>query len=317
VNGEKVDNGPLPERLGDALRYGPFHRALREAIEYRGLSLTRITAHLERLGVKIGQSTLSYWQRGLRHPEGARSVDSVRALETVLRLPSDSLVVLIGPRQRAGKQDEVVPKFTEVSRVWQDAPALLAEFDAAPETKTNADLRIDAVHDYIQLGPHREQRSQTTRFVVTAARSGPDRYFATHGGDEGCLIDRAEISTAEGCRLGRVRRQPASGVMAMEFLFDRRLAEGETHVFCFTITDGSGGPSPGIQRTFLRGVGTYLAQLAFHRRAMPSRVVRQYRAREGADPLGTEGLVLGLGRVTSGYFTNLPAGLAEVLIEWT
>jgi hypothetical protein len=311
-----LDIGPLPERLGDALRYGPFHRALREAIEFRGLSLTRITAHLDRLGVKIGQSTLSYWQRGLRHPEVPRSIDTVRALETVLRLPADSLVVLIGPRQRAGKPDEVVPKFTEVSRVWEDAPALLAEFDGGPETKTNSDLRIDAVHDYIQLGPHREQRTQTTRFVVTALRSGPDRIFATHGGDEGCLIDRAELTTAEGCRLGRVRRQPASGVMAMEFLFDRRLAEGETHVFCFTINDGSGGQSPGVQRTFLRGVGTYLVQLAFHRRAMPSRCIRQFRAREGSEPVGSENVVCGLGRVASGYFTNLPAGLAEIFIEW-
>lgn len=311
-----MDSGPLPERLSDALRYGPFHRALREAIEYRGLSLTRITAHLGRLGVKIGQSTLSYWQRGLRHPEVPRSIDTVRALETVLRLPSDSLVVLIGPRQRAGKPDEVVPRFIEVSQVWQDAPALLAEFDLDSETKTNPDLRIESVHDFITLGAHREQRTQTTRFVVTALRAGPDRYFGTHGGDEGCAIDRAEINTAEGCRLGRVRARPESGVMAMEFLFDRRLAEGETHVFSFTINDGSGGPSPGMQRTFLRGVGSYLVQLNFNRRAMPSKCIRQFRAREGSQPVGTEGLVCGLGRVASGYFTDLPAGLAEVLIEW-
>jgi hypothetical protein len=311
-----VDNGPLPERLGDALRYGPFHRALREAIEYRGLSLTRITAHLQRLGVKIGQSTLSYWQRGLRHPEVPRSIDTVRALETVLRLPPDSLVVLIGPRQRGVRADEVVPKFTDVSRNWQRATDLMTEFDVLPENKTNADLRIGSVHDYITLGPHQEQRTQTTRFVVTAARSGPDRYFATFGGDEGCLIDRTEISTAEGCRLGRVRHTPEKGVMAMELLFDRRLNEGETHVFCFTITDGSGGASPGMERTFLRGVGSYLVQHAFHRRALPSRVIRQFRAREGAEPVGVEGLVCGLGRVTSGYFTDLPAGMASVQIEW-
>jgi hypothetical protein len=311
-----VDIGPLPERLGDALRYGPFHRALREAIEFRGLSLTRITAHLERLGVKIGQSTLSYWQRGLRHPEVPRSIDTVRALETVLRLPTDSLVVLIGPRPRAGKPETVVPKLIEVSRKWEDAPALLAEFDAAPETKTNADLRIDSVHDYIQFGPDREMRAQTARFVVTAARSGPDRYYATHRGDKDCNIDQTVITPAEGCRVGRVRRQSVSGSMAMELLFDRRLSEGETHVFCFTIGDGLGGTSPGIERTFLRGVGSYLVQLAFEPQAMPSRVIRQFRAREGAEPVGTEGLVCGLGRVTSGYFTNLPAGLAEVHIEW-
>jgi len=312
-----VDTGPLPERLVDALRYGPFHRALREAIEVRGLSLTRITAHLDRLGVKIGQSTLSYWQRGLRHPEVPRSIDTVRALEMVLRLPADSLVVLIGPRQRLSRADEVVPRFIELSRQWEDAPALLAEIDAAPETKTNADLRIESVHDYLQLGPEREIRAQTTRFVVTALRAGPDRYFATHRGDKGSEIEKSEVTPAEGCRLGRVRRSEASGSMALELLFDRRLAEGETHVFCFTLANGLGvGPAPGVERTFLRGVGTYLVQLAFHRKAMPSRVIRRFRAREGAEPVGTEGLVCGLGRVSSGFFTNLPAGLAEVHIEW-
>ncbi|TCO65691.1 hypothetical protein [Actinocrispum wychmicini] len=312
-----MDTGPLPERLSDALRYGPFHRALREAIECRGLSLTRITAHLDRLGVKIGQSTLSYWQRGLRHPEVPRSIDTVRALETVLRLPTDSLVVLIGPRQRADRAGEVVPKFIEVSKVWEDVADLLAEFEAAPESKTNADLRIEAVHDYIHLGPEREMRTQTTRFVVTALRSGPDRYFATQRGDKGSEIERSELSTAEGCRLGRVRHSPLSESMALELLFDRRLNQGETHVFCFTFANNLGvGPSPGMERTFLRGAGSYLVQLAFHRKAMPSKVIRQFRAREGTEPVGTEGLVCGLGRVTSGYFTNLPAGLAEVLIEW-
>lgn len=312
-----METGPLPERLSDALRYGPFHRALREAIECRGLSLTRITAHLDRLGVKIGQSTLSYWQRGLRHPEVPRSIDTVRALETVLRLPADSLVVLIGPRQRAGRPVEVVPKLIEVSTQWEDAPALLAEFESEPQAEPNPDLRIEAVHDHISFGPEGEFRAQTTRFVVTASRSGPDRYFATQRGDKGCEIERAEVTTAEGCRLGRVRRSTATGSMAIELLFDRRLGEGETHVFCFTMANGLGvGPSPGMERTFLRGVGSYLVQLSFHRKAMPSRVIRQFRAREGTEPVGTEGLVCGLGRVTSGWFTNLPAGLAEVHIEW-
>ena len=48
-------------------------------------SLARLRAHLEQLGVQVGQSTLSYWQRGLRHPEVPRAISTVRALESVLR----------------------------------------------------------------------------------------------------------------------------------------------------------------------------------------------------------------------------------------
>ncbi|HWO64663.1 MAG TPA: hypothetical protein VNO31_31965, partial [Umezawaea sp.] len=91
----------MPASLAETLRYGPFHRALRDAIAFRGLSLARLRAHIEQLGVQVGQSTLSYWQRGLRHPEVPRAIPTVRALEVVLKLPTDSLTSLIGPRPPA------------------------------------------------------------------------------------------------------------------------------------------------------------------------------------------------------------------------
>ena len=93
---EPTPPAELDANLVEALRYGPFPRALRTAIAHRGLSLARLGAHLDRMGVHVGQSTLSYWQRGLRHPEVPRALSALRALERVLALPPDSLVVLVG-----------------------------------------------------------------------------------------------------------------------------------------------------------------------------------------------------------------------------
>lgn len=59
-------------QLDSALRGGPFHVALRAAIAARGLPLQRVQHHLSRHGVKVGVTSLSYWQQG----PGARSVRS-------------------------------------------------------------------------------------------------------------------------------------------------------------------------------------------------------------------------------------------------
>lgn len=58
--------------LDTALRGGPFHVALRAAIAARGLPLQRVQHHLSRYGVKVGVTSLSYWQQG----HGARSAPS-------------------------------------------------------------------------------------------------------------------------------------------------------------------------------------------------------------------------------------------------
>ncbi|MFD5660064.1 hypothetical protein ACFWHX_22630, partial [Streptomyces hirsutus] len=55
-------------KLDSALRGGPFHVALRAAIAARGLPLQRVQHHLSRHGVKVGVTSLSYWQQGARRP---------------------------------------------------------------------------------------------------------------------------------------------------------------------------------------------------------------------------------------------------------
>lgn len=303
--------GGLPTPLAETLRYGPFHRALREAIAHRGLSLARLRAHLEQLGVQVGQSTLSYWQRGLRHPEVPRAISTVRALESVLRLPPSSLLDLIGPRTANTYAPRPVA-------TWPEPAPLLATFDSVPEAaRGNADLEVLSVHDTVQLGMHREQRSITTRLVVRAVRQGPDRYLAVHRGDDGSLIENAMVRAGEGCRQGRLRRESASRNLAVEMLFDRRLSAGEEHVFSFTIVDDTGGASPGHHRTFRDTSGSYLVQLSFHRRAMPARCLKQFRASADATPVDVEELVCGLGGVVSAYFGDVGPGIAGIAVEWS
>lgn len=301
-----LPTGGLPASLAETLRYGPFHRALRDAIAHRGLSLARLRAHLEQRGVHVGQSTLSYWQRGLRHPEVPRAITTVRALEAVLALPPDSLTALINPRPPAPRPVPVT---------WADTAPLLAEFDAIPESsRSNADLEMLCVHDAVLIGGQQEQRVVTTRLVVRALRAGPDRYLAVHQGDEGSVIDSAVIRPGEGCRQGRLRRQKRS--LAVELLFDRRLAEGEEHVFSFTIVDDTGGPTPGHHRTFREPCHSYLVQLGFHRKAMPARCTKQFRRDPDSTPVHVDELVCGLGGVVSAYFADVGPGTAGVSVEW-
>ncbi|MEU3649621.1 hypothetical protein AB0E59_40060 [Lentzea sp. NPDC034063] len=306
-----LPTGGLPTPLAETLRYGPFHRALREAIAHRGLSLARLRAHLEQLGVQVGQSTLSYWQRGLRHPEVPRAISTVRALETVLRLPPSSLLDLIGPRNANTYAPRPVA-------TWPEPAPLLATFDSVPEAaRGNADLEVLSVHDTVQIGMHREQRSITTRLVVRAVRQGPDRYLAMHHGDEGSLIENALVRSGEGCRQGRLRRESASRNLAVEMLFDRRLAAGEEHVFSFTIADDTGSATPGHHRTFRDTCGSYLVQLSFHRRAMPARCMKQFLASADATPVDVDELVCGLGGVVSAYFGDVGPGIAGIAVEWS
>ncbi|MCO1580166.1 helix-turn-helix domain-containing protein [Crossiella sp. SN42] len=308
----------VPEGLADALRYGPFHRALRESISCRGLSLARLTAHLRRLGISTGQSTLSYWQRGLRHPEVPGSLPTVRALETVLRLPSDSLVVLLGPQHRPpGADREKLTSFADLVEVGKITADLLEELDAAPEVhRCNTAMRVRMVHEVVAFGQDRVQRSVRSKLVVRAVQPGPYRYLAVYHGDDGADMTKVTVRAEEGCRIGRVRwRDGGPGALAIELLFDRRLAEGETHVFEYSVLDGTGAESPGYHRMLRTHCGAYLLQLSFHRKALPARCVRRVLAREDAVPAESEELVCADARV-SAFFADAGPGLAGIAVDW-
>ncbi|MER6761133.1 MULTISPECIES: hypothetical protein [Amycolatopsis] len=311
--------GELPPELGEALRSGEFHQALRLAIAHRGLSLARLRAHLALRGVHIGQSTLSYWQRGLRQPEVPKALPAVRALESVLQLPADSLVVLIGPRTARPRGHQAAASFHDLRSGEMGAivEQLMSDLGAPPTSRqSNSDLEMLSVHDQITIDEQQHQVKFRTRLVTRARRHGPDRYVAVYNGDPGCRIDDVELITAEGCRVGRIRRHPARETMATELLFDRKLAEGEIHVFCFEIHDNSAVTFPGYYRMLRDQCASYLLQLQFAPTAMPARITREVRARDDALPVEAEELPCDTGGVTSGYFRDTGPGLAGIAVEW-
>ncbi|MBB4688545.1 hypothetical protein [Amycolatopsis jiangsuensis] len=312
-------SGEPPPELSEALRTGEFHVALRLAIAHRGLSLARLRAHLALRGVHIGQSTLSYWQRGLRQPEVPKALPAVRALESVLALPADSLVVLIGPRTTRPRGHQAAASFHDLRSgdMGSIVEQLLTDLGVLPAAQhSNADLEMLSVHDRITIDEQRHQVSIRTRLVTRARRHGPDRYVTVYNGDPGCRIDDVQVLTAEGCRVGRIRRHPAGETMATELLFDRKLGEGDIHVFCFEVRDDSAALFPGYYRMLRDQCASYLLQLHFAPSAMPARCTREVRARDDALPVEAEELACDTGGVTSGYFRDTGPGLSGIAVEW-
>lgn len=303
----------LPERVIAALRHGPFHVALQEAIAHRGLSLSRLCAHLGERGVHVGASTLSYWQRGLRQPDSPRSLGAVTALESILGLPGNALMVLVGPRGRAVGAERPAPTFSSLASSWSTTEPLLAELRPGHR---NADLTTMAVHDTASLGPQGHHVAGTIRMVVRAATPGPDRYYAVVMPDVDADVPATHVQPLEGCRPGRVRRDPTSGATVIELLFDRRLTQCETHVFGYRITNVGTAPTPGVHRAFLGHCESYLLQLSCHPDAVPARCTRYLREREDAAPFAQEDLVCCLGGVVSAYFSDVAPGIAGIAVEW-
>jgi hypothetical protein len=165
--------GALPRELTEALRAGEFHQATRLAIAHRGLSL----AHLNQRGVGVGQSTLSYWQRGLRQPEVPKALPAVRALESVLQLPADSLVVLIGPRASRGRGQQLAASFSDLRSgdMASIVDHLLADLGAYPsgqQLQLRPRTASGARHRDLRRRTPATQSADQTRHARAAAPTG-------------------------------------------------------------------------------------------------------------------------------------------------
>jgi len=299
----------------DAVRSGPFHRALSEAVEHRGLSLSRIRAHLAARGVPVAESTLSYWQRGLRHPSTPRSLDVVRALEAVLGLPPDSLVVLIGPQRRSGGDDRR-PSVAELRQSWAETCSLMDELSESPGAVGNAKLDVVTVVDVLTMTGQGRASEITSTMVVRAREPGADGFVVTHQDEDGTDMEATTVVATEGCRRGRVRRSTTSPGMVFELLFDRSLAEGETHTFAFTLRLAASVRATCFHRTVRARMSAYLLRMRFDSAAIPARCVKTVREREELAPVVSEPLHPGPGATVSAYFEDLDVGIAGIDLIW-
>ncbi|WP_407553713.1 hypothetical protein QOM21_27650 [Streptomyces sp. Pv4-95] len=281
---------PESAELEQLLRTGPFHLALRSALTVRGLALTRVQHKLAQRGIKVGVTSLSYWQQGARRPQRPESLRAVRALEEVLGLPAQSLHRLLepegGPRPEAERP---------VGRSYRSlvAPAdALRQLFTELETPADGGLHTVGHHERVRIGPARELSERESLQVVRAHRDGVDRYIAIHRGDAGCDPSRVTVRAVENCRLGRVRGDADTGVVVAELLFDARLRAGDTHVLGYVFEDGSGGPSAEYIRGFSFAGGQYVLQVHFDEAALPVRCRRFAQASAGAPRTGRQELTL-------------------------
>lgn len=300
------------DQLADALRRGPFHVALRTAIHTRGLSLARLRAHLARLDVRVAESTLSYWQRGLRHPDPQHALGAVRALETVLGLPPDSLVVLVGPAQR-GRARKANASFAELVAAGPTTRDLLRELGVDPE-QVNAELEVLLITERVVIRPDRAQGRVDTSNVSVAHADGIDRYVAVYHAELGGDAERVRVSAGDGCRLGRIRR--GAHIVVFELVFDRRLTKGETIVLSYTVDDDTGMACPGYYRLFRSSCGPYLLQYELPDGHLPARLVQEVRSSDAVAPSLARDLYCDRSNVVSAYYPSMEPGIAGIALEW-
>ncbi|MBT2438699.1 hypothetical protein J7E93_00865 [Streptomyces sp. ISL-36] len=276
--------------LVQLLHTGPFHLALRTALAVRGLPLQRVQHHLAHRGIKVGVTSLSYWQQGARRPQRPESMKAVRALEEVLQLPGNSLIRLLG--EGSAVRADVERPAGRPYRSLVEASGVVEELLAELESPVDGGLHTVGHHERVRIGAGRELVGRDSQHVVRAHRDGVDRYLAIHHGDPGCDPARVVVRATENCRTGRVRWHHETGVLIAELLFDARLRAGETYLFGYGFEDGTAGPSGEYVRGFSFAGGQYVLQVRFDEAALPVRCRRFAQASAGAPRGGRSDLTL-------------------------
>ncbi|TLS42479.1 hypothetical protein FE633_30500 [Streptomyces montanus] len=275
--------------LETALHGGPFHVALRAAIAARGLPLQRVQHHLTRYGVKVGVTSLSYWQQGARRPQRPESLRAVRALEEILKLPDESLIRLLAEADdRSGPERSSARSY----RSLVEASGILEKLLAELGTTLDGGLHTLGHHECVRIGTRRELLGRDSHHIVRAHKDGIDRYVAIHHGDPGCAPERMTVHALENCHTGRVRWHHDTGVLVAELLFDTRLRTGDTHLFRYGVEDGTAGASSEYVRGFRVSGGQYALQVRFAEDTLPVRCHRFTQHSAAAPRSGRQELTL-------------------------
>ncbi|MCP9946239.1 hypothetical protein LUX12_17840 [Streptomyces somaliensis] len=277
--------------VAQLLRTGPFHLALRAALTERGLPLQRVRHHLAHRGIKVGVTSLCYWQQGARRPRRPESLKAVRALEELLGLPGESLIRLLddAPGDGAGgRRGRAARPAARAYRSLLEASGVVERLIEGLGLPQDCGLHTVGHHERVRIGAERELVGRDSLHVVRAHRDGVDRYVAIHRGDPGCVAERVVVRAGDNCRVGRVRWHRETGVVVAELLFDTRLRVGDTHVFGYGFEDGTGGESVEYVRGFNFAGGQYVLQVGFHEKALPVRC-RRFTQTSATAPRGARG----------------------------
>lgn len=325
VSGESEDTVPGPPfrpvgparrpELLQALRTGPFDLALRTAIRASGLSLEGIQRRLDRRGVQVSVSSLSYWQRGRSRPERPDSLAAVRVLEEVLGLHRDELVVLLGPRRPRGRWVEHVPGSLDYASTFGDpaVEGVLADLDP----RTNA--RLETLHTRVDvhIGARREERRVDIVQVVRALAAGVDRLILlTQAKPEMSAGADLGLSDLVGCRLGRRRVDRERGLAAAELLLDLVLGPGQCTVVEYSYAYPSKQVATHYQR-MVRFPGKNLVLRAlFDPADLPAGCAALWRPQHDAPPSSDEQLRVSPVGHACAVFPDVTPGIYGLSWEW-
>src|SRR5690606_36232172 len=127
---------------------------------------------------------------------------------------------------------------------------------------------------------------------------------------------RVEVLPLSGCRIGRVRRDAASGIVVGELLLGHTLRPGETHILEYEYRDSGGAECTDCHR----GVRSPTSQLALRVRFAPEAVPARchaYTQRYLNGPyMGRTELFPGPHRSVHVVGTDAPAGILGIRWEW-
>ncbi|GAA2773109.1 hypothetical protein [Saccharopolyspora taberi] len=300
--------------LDALLRSGPFHLALRAAIEHSGLTLEALRVRLARRGIKLSLASLSYWQHGRSRPERTDSLRALRVIEHILDLPAQSLTALLGPPRPRGRWTQREAGYRRYDGILEPAAPLTQAIEPVLGP-SDRQLRVFSQEDVVTVGPDRTIRRIRTRAVLRSLEQGADRYLAVLRGEPGSDPAALVPAARQNCRLGRVSRHSASPVVVAELLFDRELRAGETHLLEYEFRLDSPVPSHDHRRGFRYPADSYVASVHFDVSAMPARCHRFRREPFSAERVESE-LPITRDRSVHLAARDVPRGVMGVSWRW-
>jgi len=297
------------------LRTGPFHVALRAAIDHSGLTLERLRERLDRRGIHVSLASLSYWRLGRSRPERPDSLRAVNAIEGILGLPRHSLQSLLGPPRPRGRWVTREAAGRRYGTMLEPAQSL-AETVEALVGPSDSKLRAWHLDEAVVVDRHGVLRQIRARQVVRAVADSPDRHIAVYCGEPGVDAAKIDITAVENCRLGRVRRHPHAPVIAAELLFDRALRTGQTHLLEHRVTVADGARAHEYRRAFRYPADSYLLSVRFNSRRLPVHCTGFLRHGETATPVSDDELIMGPGHLVHVTARDVQPGVVGVAWAW-
>ncbi len=284
-----------------------FSDALRSAIKARGLSLSRLRAHLADNGFDVGIATLSTWQSGARVPR-VGSVAILAALEEVLGVPPGWLVERLEPARLSAVRPHhpfaVVDESDALAR-------LLEQLDGA----AHGQLRTTGVVEEVVLSAAGGLAVKHVIQAVQAVRSA-DRLLIVHQTEPDGDIDAVTPSTVGGCRVGRVVRDRDRGVLVAELLLDRRLGVGESAVLRYDVHDAATHATTEYFRFHEWPITHHTLEVRFDPAALPVRVMEFQRKTSHSPDLVRREITLSQDRRAQVVVPDAEPGVVGIDWQW-